>query len=113
MTQKALKILLFYILCMFTQSAYAVDNYDIITRDFDGLKEEIHENVTNTDDEHNYLTSQNNQHSVTEEIEDNTEVEFKLFEDIDKEKKEDKIIKQQASTEDSLFAKIVKNLSKS
>lgn len=109
MTKKALKILLFYILCMFTQSAYAVDNYDIITRDFDGLKEEIHENVTNTDDEHNYLKNEENQHSVSEEIEDNTEVEFKLFEDIDKEKKEDKTIKQQASTEDSLFAKIVKN----
>lgn len=80
---------------------FAVEDLNVFDKDYDGVKEETHKIITNTDDSNSHLDKK--KYYITQyEADDSMEVEYNIFESFDHSKS------YKTKSEETLFSRIIK-----
>lgn len=103
MKKKLFRFALIVFIFIFIPQVSLADEYKVLTIDYDDLQEEIHESVTDSQEKVNPISNNNGYFPLADEIDDNMETEFSLFDNLDK---MEKVSKDYG--EESLFARIAK-----
>lgn len=97
------KLILIFTFIFVIPGCYAVEeDLNILNKDYDGVKEEASETVTNTDDSQTHLDNKG-YYLIKDEVDDNMEVEYNIFDKFNK-----TAVPQKQKSEEPLFAKIMK-----